>query len=178
MPATSPSKKARAGASVTSTSKRASSARTGRTGTDSALAYGISLSGKIKVGAKDDIRFMATAGDGLGRYIGLNIVNDAAVSNTGKLDPIFTWSGFAAYQHHWGARVRSTLAGSYFKADNPVQLTTRTVTDESWNALANIIWTPVDPLDVGIELLYAERSLENGQTGDLRRMMMSARYNF
>ena len=148
------------------------------TGTDSAIAYGISLSGKIKVGQTDDIRFMATAGDGLGRYIGLNIVNDAAVTPTGKLDPIFTYSGFAAYQHHWGPRWRSTLAGSYFKADNPVTLTTRTVTDESWNALANLIWTPVDPLDVGIELLYAERSLENGQTGDLRRMMISTRYNF
>jgi hypothetical protein len=148
------------------------------TGSDSAMGYGLSLSGKIKVGAKDDIRFMATAGDGLGRYIGLNIVNDAALTQAGKLDPIFTVSGFAAYQHHWGGRLRSTVAGSYFKADNPVLLTSRLATDESWNALANIIWTPVDPLDVGVEVLYAQRSLENGQTGDLRRVMFSTRYNF
>jgi len=38
---------------------------------DAAWGYGLSLSGKLKVGAKDDLRFMATAGDGLGRYIGL-----------------------------------------------------------------------------------------------------------
>ncbi|WP_233991943.1 DcaP family trimeric outer membrane transporter [Porphyrobacter sp. AAP82] len=148
------------------------------TGSDSALGYGLSLSGKIIVGAHDDLRFMATAGDGLGRYIGLNIVNDAAVTATGKLDPIFTWSGFAAYQHGWSTRLRSSVAASYFKADNPVMLTTRQVTDESWNALVNLIWTPVDPLDIGIELLYAERSLEDGRTGDLRRMMISTRYNF
>ncbi len=148
------------------------------TGNDSALAYGISLSGKIKVGAADDIRFMATAGDGLGRYIGLNIVNDAAIDAAGNLDPIFTWSGFAAYQHHWGNRLRSSVAGSYFKADNPVLLTSRQVTDESWNAFANLIWNPVDPLDIGIELLYAERSLEDGRSGDLRRLMVSTRYNF
>lgn len=148
------------------------------TGTDSAMAYGLSLSGKIKVGEKDDIRFMATAGDGLGRYIGLNIVNDAALDAAGKLDPIFTWSGFAAYQHHWGGRLRSSVAGAYFKADNPVMLTTRQVTDESWNGFANLIWNPVDPLDVGIELLYAERTLEDGRTGDLRRVMISTRYNF
>jgi DcaP outer membrane protein len=148
------------------------------TGDDSALGYGLSLSGKIKVGAGDDIRFMATAGDGLGRYIGLNIVNDAAVDAQGKLDPIFTWSGFAAYQHRWGKRLRSSVAGSYFKADNPVLLTTNQVTDESWNALANLIWNPVDPLDIGIELLYAERTLEDGRSGDLRRLMISSRYNF
>lgn len=148
------------------------------TGSDSAMGYGLSLSGKIKVGPRDDFRFMATAGDGLGRYIGLNIVNDAALDASGKLDPIFTWSGFAAYQHHWGGRLRSTVGGSYFKADNPVLLTTRQVTDESWNALANLIWNPVDPLDIGIELMYAERTLEDGRSGDLRRMMISSRYNF
>jgi len=148
------------------------------TGADSAIGYGLSLSGKINVGPHDDLRFMATAGDGLGRYIGLNIVNDAAITPDGNLDPIFTWSGFAAYQHHWGGRLRSTLAGAYFKADNPVLLTTNQVTDESWNALANLIWNPVDPLDIGIELLYAERTLEDGRSGDLRRLMISSRYNF
>jgi DcaP outer membrane protein len=148
------------------------------TGSDSAMAYGLSLSGKIKVGARDDLRFMATAGDGLGRYIGLNIVNDAALDAQGKLDPIFTYSGFAAFQHHWGGRLRSTVAGAYFKADNPVLLTTNQVTDESWNGLANLIWNPVDPLDIGIELLYAERTLEDGRSGNLRRMMISTRYNF
>ncbi len=95
------------------------------TGTDSAMAYGLSLSGKIKVGEKDDVRFMATAGDGLGRYIGLNIVNDAALDAAGNLDPIFTWSGFAAYQHHWGGRLRSSIGGVLFQggqsgdADHP-----------------------------------------------------------
>ncbi|UAB79820.1 porin [Erythrobacter sp. SCSIO 43205] len=145
---------------------------------DSAFAYGLSLSGKLKVGEKDDLRFMATAGDGLGRYIGLNIVNDAAIDASGNLDPIFTYSGFAAYRHVWGAKTRSTLGGSYFKADNPILLTTNQVTDESWNAFANIIWTPVPPLDIGVELMYAERSLEDGRSGNLQRVQFSTRYNF
>lgn len=145
---------------------------------DDALGYGLSLSGKVKVGARDDIRFMATAGDGLGRYIGVNIVNDAAVDAAGNLDPIFTYSGFAAYQHWWGKRLRSVVSGAYFKADNPVLLTTNQVTDESWNALGNLIWTPVDPLDIGVEVMYANRTLEDGRSGDLRRLMFSTRYNF
>jgi hypothetical protein len=145
---------------------------------DDALGYGLSLSGKVKVGARDDLRFMATAGDGLGRYIGVNIVNDAAVDAGGNLDPIFTYSGFAAYQHWWAKRLRSVVSGAYFKADNPVLLTSNQVTDESWNALANLIWSPVDPLDIGIEVMYANRTLEDGRSGDLRRLQFSTRYNF
>lgn len=148
------------------------------TGSDSALGYGLSLSGKVKVGAKDDLRFMATAGDGLGRYIGLNIVNDAALDAAGNLDPIFTYSGFAAYRHVWSDKVRSTIAGSYFKADNPVALTTNQVTDESWNAFANIIWAPVPPLSIGLEYMYAERTLEDGQSGDLQKLQVSTKYSF
>ncbi|EAQ29074.1 hypothetical protein NAP1_15783 [Erythrobacter sp. NAP1] len=145
---------------------------------DSAFGYGLSVSGKLKVGPRDDFRFMATAGDGLGRYIGLNLVNDAAITNAGELDPIFTYSGFAAYRHVWADDLRSTLAGSYFKADNPVLLTTNQVTDESWNAFANLIWSPVDPIDIGIELMYAERTLEDGRSGNLQRVQVSTRYNF
>ena len=145
---------------------------------DSAWGYGLSLSGKLKVGEKDDLRFMATAGDGLGRYIGLNIVNDAAIKLDGTLDPIFTWSGFAAYRHLWSDRVRSNLGGSYFKADNPVRLTTNQVTDESWNAFVNLIWTPVGPLNVGLELMYAQRTLEDGRSGNLQRVQVSTQYNF
>ena len=145
---------------------------------DAAWGYGLSLSGKLKVGEKDDLRFMATAGDGLGRYIGLNIVNDAAIKLDGTLDPIFTWSGFAAYRHVWSDRVRSNLGGAYFKADNPVRLTTNQVTDESWNAFANLIWNPVGPLNVGVELMYASRTLEDGRSGNLQRVQFSTQYNF
>ncbi|KEO90047.1 hypothetical protein EH31_08105 [Erythrobacter longus] len=145
---------------------------------DSAIAYGLSLSGKLKVGEKDDFRFMATAGDGLGRYIGLNIVNDAAIDGTGNLDPIFTYSGFGAYRRVWSDKVRSSIGASYFKADNPVLLTTDQVTDESWNAFANAIWSPVPPLDIGIELMYAERTLEDGRNGNLQRVQFSTKYNF
>lgn len=145
---------------------------------DSAFGYGLSLSGKLKVGSKDDFRFMATAGQGLGRYIGLNIVNDAAVRADGSLDPIATYSGFAAYRHFWTGKIRSTVSGSYFKADNPVILTTGGVTDESWNVFGNIVYSPVAPLDLGIEYMYAERQLENGASGNLQKVQVSAKYKF
>ncbi|MGP1354450.1 MAG: DcaP family trimeric outer membrane transporter [Parasphingopyxis sp.] len=148
------------------------------TGTDSAIGYGVSVSGRVPLGPRDDFRFMATVGDGLGRYIGLNIVNDAAITADGDLDPIFTYSGFAAFRHVWSDELRSSVAASYFRADNPVALTGLGVTDEVWNAMANLIYTPVAPLDIGIEYMYARRALESGQSGNLQRVQMSARYRF
>ncbi len=121
---------------------------------------------------------MATAGDGLGRYIGLNIVNDAALTGDGDLDPIFTYSGFGAVRHAWSDNLRSNIAASYFKADNPVLLTSGAVTDESWNVLANIIFSPVTPLDIGVEYMYAERTLENGLNGNLQKVQVSTKYSF
>ena len=148
------------------------------TGSDSALGYGVSLAGKFQLGDRDDFRVMGTVGDGLGRYIGINIVNDAAINSNGNLDPIFTYSGFGALRHQWSDRLRSTIAGSYFKADNPVLLTSGAVTDESWNVLANIIYSPVSPVDVGIEYMYAERTTEAGQSGNLQKIQVSTKYTF
>lgn len=145
---------------------------------DYAMGYGASISGKLKVGKSDDFRFMVTAGRGLGRYIGINIVNDAALTSDGRLDPIATWSGFAAYRHFWSSNLRSSIAASYFKAGNPVELTGNLVTDQSWNALANLIWSPVKPLDIGIEYMHAGRTLEDGQSGNLQKLQISTKYAF
>lgn len=148
------------------------------TGSDSAFGYGLSVSGKLKLGERDDFRFMGTVGDGLGRYIGLNIVNDAAVDAEGNLDPIFTYSGFGALRHSWSDKLRSNIGASYFKADNPVLLTSGAATDESWNVLANIIYSPARPIDIGIEYMYAERTTEDGQSGNLQKVQVSTKYSF
>ncbi|WP_417320935.1 DcaP family trimeric outer membrane transporter [Emcibacter sp.] len=145
---------------------------------DSALGYGVSLSGKLKVADKDDFRFMVTAGEGLGRYIGVNLVNGAAVNATGELETIGTISGFASYRHFWGEKSRSNITFSYFKADNPVAFTGTGVTDTSMSIHANYIYSPVPKLDVGIEYMYAERELENGLSGNMSRVQFSTKYAF
>ncbi|AKM09206.1 DcaP family trimeric outer membrane transporter [Croceicoccus naphthovorans] len=151
---------------------------TGGNGSDSAIGYGVSASAKIGVGEKDDLRFMVNAGDGLGRYIGLNIVNGAALDADGSLETIASYSGFAAFRHVWNDKARSTIAGSYFKADNPVDLTGGGATDTVWNALANFIYSPVPKLDLGIEYMYAERETEAGLDGNLQKVQVSAKYSF
>ncbi|GER07586.1 hypothetical protein [Iodidimonas gelatinilytica] len=52
------------------------------------------------------------------------------------------------------------------------------MTDESWNIFGNIIYSPVPPLDLGIEYMYANRELENGAADNLQKIQVSAKYKF
>jgi hypothetical protein len=36
----------------------------------------------------------------------------------------------------------------------------------------------VRPVDIGIEYMYAERSLENGLSGNLQKIQVSTKYSF
>ena len=148
-------------------------------GSDSAFGYGLSVSGKFPIGSGgDDFRVMGTVGEGLGRYLGANIVNDAAIDADGNLDPIATYSGMAAFRHVWGPKARSSIGGSYFKADNPVAFTGGSPTDEVWNVFGNVIYSPVPKLDLGLEYMYAERTDEAGRDGNLQQVQVMAKYAF
>ena len=144
----------------------------------SALSWGISFSGKINVGEKDDFRFMANAGDGLGRYVGVGVVNGAVIDENGDLDAIASYSGFGSFRHFWTDKWRSNATLSYFKASNPVDLTTTGVTDEVYSGHLNLLYSPVSNLTFGGEVMYARRALESGLAGDMTRFQFSAQYGF
>ena len=143
-----------------------------------ALGIGLSLSGRVNVGERDDLRFMANAGEGLGRYMGVALTNAASIDEDGELDPLSIYSGFAAYRHFWNDQFRSTVSAGYFRADHPVEQTGLGVTDRVYSASANLLYSPEPKLTLGLEYYYSERRLESGQSGDLSRLLLSAKYGF
>ncbi|MEM8799528.1 MAG: DcaP family trimeric outer membrane transporter [Pseudomonadota bacterium] len=145
---------------------------------DSAVGYGLSLSGKIQLFERDDFRFMFTAGDGLGRYIGVALVDGVAITDGNDLDAIATYSGFGSYRHFWSDKWRSNFTFGYFLADNPTEFTGDTVNNEVLSVHANILYSPVPKLTVGLEYIFSRRELENSLSGTLNRWMFSAKYGF
>ena len=140
--------------------------------------WGVSASGKIKFGKRDDLRFMVTTGEGIGRYVGLNFANDAVVDASGELKAIPLTAGFAAYRHYWSTDVRSTLMYSMQTVDNDQALTGAAANKEATSIRANLVWSPIKGLDIGAEYSVAERELQSGITGDLRRLQAFAKYGF
>jgi hypothetical protein len=140
--------------------------------------YGVTFGGKIKTGSKDDFRFALTNGKGLGRYVGLNFVNDAVLDAGNELQVIETVNGYLAYLHHWNERWRSSFDVSAFKADNDVELTGTGVNKSAHSASVNLLYSPEPDLTFGVELMRANRELESGADGSFNRIQFSAVYNF
>lgn len=144
---------------------------------DSAFGYGVSLSGVVKVGATDNFNFMLSGGQGIGRYVGLNIRDDAVIDARRRLDTIGLVAGFASFRHFWSDRLRSVLTGSYYKAFNP-QVAGLLVTDNVGSVSFDTFYSPIKPLTLGLGYRHGRRELENDQSGDLDRLQFSAQYNF
>lgn len=143
-----------------------------------ATGWGLSASTKLKVGSQDDLRFMISGGEGVGRYIGLNFSNDAVLTGDGDLETIGVIAGFAAYRHIWRPGWRSNLIYSVQEVDNDTVLTGLGVNSSAQSVRGNLIWTPLTGFDVGAELMFGERELESGLNGDMTRLSLFAKYGF
>ncbi len=139
------------------------------------MGYGVSFTGVIPVGS-DDIKLSATAGDGMGRYMALNYANAGVLDENGDIETISSYGGFASYRHWWNDKWRSSFTVSGFKADNDVALTGGAVNEESYSGYVNLLYSPVKPLTVGVEYMYAENTKQNGDSGELNRVIFSVKY--
>jgi DcaP outer membrane protein len=153
---------------------------------ESVMAGGISVGGKIVAGSKNDIRFMATYGKGINRYLSLNFANDAvltsATANLASMEAITGFGAFAAWRHAWTPTVRTTLMYALQGYDNDTQFTGAAYVNKGSNSVAaNLFFSPTPKLDVGFEVRVAKREQENNvqtQDGSLKRLEITTKYSF
>ncbi|MEM8616536.1 MAG: DcaP family trimeric outer membrane transporter [Pseudomonadota bacterium] len=141
------------------------------------FGYGLSVSGRIKVGAKDDIRFGLTGGEGLGRYIGLAASRATALNPEGELEAIPSYGGHIAWRHPFGETARFNIGYSGLFIDNPDYLPD-TVNSSVQSAYTAVLWDIAPKLTVGTELLYGVREAESGADGTISRFTFSTKYAF
>ena len=145
---------------------------------ETTAAFGASASGQIKVGAKDDVRFNVVGGEGVGRYVGLNTINGAALNPvTGELEAIPVYGGYIAWRHPFGDTARFNIGYSGLFADNPDFLAS-SVTKSVQSAYGAILWDVAKQTTMGVELLFGQREDEAGNSGDLTRFTFSTKMGF
>lgn len=150
-----------------------------------ALRAGLMLSGKVPSFGGDDVRFNLMGGQGIGRYAHAATVDDAVIQSDGSLETIGTVSGYVVYRHPWNARWRSNFLLSGMLADNDTQSTGLGVTRSVTGAHLNTLYSPVDKLTFGVQIIHAIREIEqpepsgdSGENGSLTRLQFSAFYFF
>ncbi len=149
------------------------------------VGWAVSFSGRIKLpvaNGKDDIRFNAIYSDGGTRYL-LNaalmgLANGGTEgarewNNAGQL--LESYGVSAGFRHFWSDNLRSNLIGSVTVLDNVL---IGTSVEETHTVFANLIWSPVPRVDMGIEFIWSELELLNGTSADLSRLQVSVSRSF
>ncbi|WP_439469210.1 DcaP family trimeric outer membrane transporter [Blastomonas fulva] len=151
---------------------------------DDSLGWGLSAGGKFAFGpdGRHDIRLSATYGNGIGRYLGLGYAPDAVFDRTAlgnRLLNVDNIAGFASLKLGWTANLRSTFAAGYQHADYPDGIAIPGLANVSaYSVAANLFWSPVKNLDIGIEVRHAGREVASGLKGQMDRFEMAAKYTF
>ena len=141
--------------------------------------YGVSVSGKYNLGKSDDVRYMLTAGRGIGRYVAFGLGADGVLDAGGsELDGIGVLAGFVSWRHVFNPKLRGNLMFSRAQLDNDTDWTGFGVTESAQSVHANLIYSPFPKLDIGAELIWGNREVESGADGDLRRLHTTVKYSF
>lgn len=142
---------------------------------ESTSGFGVSFAGKLSIGAADSLKVGASNG-ALGRYVGLNTANDAALIG-GKLESISLTSAYAGYQHKWNSQMRTNLIHSMLTIDNDKKAA-GDPNKEASSTRINLMYQPAKALTYGIELSKATLKKESGNDGDQTRLHFMAKYAF
>jgi predicted porin len=140
-------------------------------------AYGISASTKLMFGNGADLRAMVTVGDGVGRYVGLSFVPDGYLDGS-NISTAEALAYFVALRLPLGNKLRTNIMYGNTTIDYDNDTIAATFNDTGSSIHWNLIYNILPKLDIGAEIMYAERERVNGEDGDFTRLQFSAKYAF
>lgn len=153
--------------------------------------YGFAVQGGVKINlpflaAGDHLFLQAAYADGALGYLGWGgqagvgrmasavspvVIGDVGINAaTGNTKTSTGWSVVAAFRHFWTPQLRSELYGSYSEIKlgylSPVALYAagapiRSLDPKEAIVAANLIWSPVAGLDIGVEVVYSHVELKS-----------------
>ena len=141
--------------------------------------FGVSASAKFVLGNGNDLRAMATFGDGIGRYVGLGFVPDGYIdATTGNIETAETLAWFVSYRAVWNDKWRSNFMYGTNSIDYNDDVQAAGLNDNASSIHVNLIHNVLPKLDIGAEVIFGERENVAGVDGDFTRFMFSAKYAF
>jgi hypothetical protein len=143
---------------------------------DQKWGWGLGVNAVIPSVGNDDARVSIYRGNALGRYT-VGFFTDALLDANARIALPTQWVASAAYRHHWSPTLRSTLALSGLRANNPAG-TAGSVNKSAESGHLNLIWSPLAQTNFGVEYIHARREIESGEKGRLNRLQASAQYLF
>ncbi len=147
---------------------------------DAVFGWGVMIAGAQKTFGKDTFTYQAAYGEGMERYLndtsGLGI--DAAPISIAQpqLRPLPVFAPYAAYQHYWAKKLRSSAIYGFDQVTNTAYEPGSTYHKSDYMA-GNLIWNVFGSLNVGTEFLYGWVKTKDDTSVNAPRIMFSAKYD-
>lgn len=145
--------------------------------------WGLGISGKFFVYNKSNLFGQFNFGDGIGRYIVLLNGQSSLYNSTLRvLDPQKATNTIVGFEHFWNELFRSNIIYAHIQVRvskfTPILTGTTRVTKSMNQFYLNLIYSPIKPLDVGIEYEYADRKSTDNYRGKANRITLGVTYKF
>jgi hypothetical protein len=146
---------------------------------DSELGWGINLSGHINAFERDKAFGQIVFGEGIASYMndgGIDLAPDGSL-----LDPHAAAVPLVGimlyYDHYWDEAFSTTFGYAMTEVDN-TSLQAADAFKRGEYASINLLWAPDPNIMMGGELLWGQRTDNDGTSGDDLRFQFSIRYSF
>lgn len=146
---------------------------------DEKVGWGVNVSTNLKLLKKDRLILAAVYGHGIASYMndgGVDLGPEATGGGVeAKAVPLL---GLVAYIDHWWTdRWATSIGYSQTRVWN-TDLQLGEAFRYAEYASANLLWTPVDQVLAGLEILWGHRADRNGNDGHDARAQLSLKYSF
>jgi len=133
---------------------------------ESETGYGLNASGVVDISDRHRLTFLTGFGEGVA---GLRGRTDGVPTPAGGLELSDVFIGNVGYRVKWSDKWRSTVVYSQGRRNNTFFETDGAFHSTQYIA-ANLIWTPVKHIDMGVEYLFGTRQDKDGSQGEANRL--------
>ncbi|HBL46910.1 MAG TPA: hypothetical protein DDZ90_26340, partial [Planctomycetaceae bacterium] len=134
-----------------------------------AFAWGFNMTGVRLITERTKVYSQIVFGEGIGSYRSLPDAAPTAANQAGLL-PMFGW--MVGLTHDWN----DSLSSNFTYAENSLDTTAfQSPTDvkQITYLAANLIWSPMNNVKIGVEYLYGTKDNVGGDSGDAHRLQTS-----
>ena len=148
------------------------------TASDSQLGFGARLSGKVMLGERNNLRFTATYGRGIGRYVAFGGYRDGEIDAQGNISLVGVAAGIVSGQVWLTDTVRLNLAGSASQSSGNADALAGSVNKRLITVHSNVMWSAAESVRLALEHVFVQRVLASDVSGTMQRIQTSVRYTF
>ncbi|GAB6143579.1 DcaP family trimeric outer membrane transporter [Desulfocicer niacini] len=150
---------------------------------ETAMGWGVSLTGHLNIGKGHRLYAGALYGDGIGRYGGVGVISGAGLTINNEIETIKFWGAYTGATFSLSDTVKWTIGVGYSENDEDDYTASNAVLTgnahkEGMTLQSNIKWSPYKDWELALGFVNADREVMDGREGEQTRIQSYIKYTF